>query len=198
MQVFTLIIFDTLRHNSNNDFKGKSEASESITFRIGKPILDELRGEAEHKLKSINTLVNQIIKLYITWHKPAKQAGLGYFDKVLVSDMINLLSDEQIVQLAEQHCKRRIKVIVFMLREENTFSSFISAIISWLESSGFNYKYTSNNNDNNLQTLVIQFDMGRKWSLYFKTYMRHVFENYDITSLQCDMTDTSVIIKIMN
>jgi predicted HicB family RNase H-like nuclease len=46
------------------DSKRKSE-SESITFRIGKPILNELQQEAEHKLKSINTLVNQIIKLYV-------------------------------------------------------------------------------------------------------------------------------------
>jgi len=106
--------------DSNYDSKWKSEKSESITFRIGKPILDDLRQEAEHKLKNINTLVNQIIKLYVSWHKSAKQAGIGYFDKVLVSDMINLLSDEQIVQLAEQHCKRRIKDIVYMLENQTS------------------------------------------------------------------------------
>ena len=88
-----------MRSNSNDDFKGKSEKNESITFRIGKPVLDERRQEVEHKLKSVNTLVNQIIKTYVSWHKTAKQAGIGYFDKVLVSDMINLLSDEQLVQL---------------------------------------------------------------------------------------------------
>jgi len=49
-------------YNSNDDFKERSKGSESITFRIGKPILDDLRREAEHKLKSINVLVNQIIK----------------------------------------------------------------------------------------------------------------------------------------
>ena len=84
---------------SKADYKRKSEGTESITFRIGKSILDELRQEADHKLKSINTLVNQIIKLYITWHKPAKQAGFGYFDNELVSSIINLLSDEQIIQI---------------------------------------------------------------------------------------------------
>ena len=51
MQVLTLIIFDTLRSNSNDDFNGKFERSESITFRMGKSISDELRKEAEHKLK---------------------------------------------------------------------------------------------------------------------------------------------------
>ena len=38
--------------------------SESMTFRIEKPILDELRSEADQKMESVNTLVNQIIKSY--------------------------------------------------------------------------------------------------------------------------------------
>jgi hypothetical protein len=177
-----------------NDYsKGKSDTSESITFRMGKPILDELRQEAEHKLKSINTLVNQIVKLYIIWHKPAKQAGFGYFDKVLVSDMINLLSDEQIVQLAEQYCNHRLKDIVFMLISENTFTSFIDGVISRLEASGCNYKYNVNGD---FITLVIHFDMGRKWSLFFKSYMQKVLEFYKITDGQCEMTDNTVVIKI--
>jgi RNA binding exosome subunit len=179
--------------------KGNSERSESITFRMAKPILDELRQEAEHKLKSINTLVNQIVKLYITWHKPAKQAGYGYFDKVLVSDIINLLSDEQIVKMAEQYCKNRLKDIAFMLNGENTFSSFMESFISWLEASSFNYKYSINNNNNdNSSTLVIQFDMGKNWSLFFKTYMQQVLEYYEIAYGQCEMTENTVVIRISN
>jgi hypothetical protein len=173
--------------------KGKSDTSESITFRMGKPILDELRQEAEHKLKSINTLVNQIVKLYIIWHKPAKQAGFGYFDRVLVSDMINLLSDEQIVQLAEQYCNHRLKDIAFMLISENTITSFINGIISRLEASGFNYKYNVNGD---YITLVIHFDMGRKWSLYFKTMIQIMFKYYNINNAEVKITDNIVILKI--
>ena len=165
----------------NDHSKGRSEGSESITFRMGKPILDELRQEAEQKMESINTMVNQIVKLYITWHKPAKQAGYGYFDKVLVSEMINLLSEEQIIRLAEHYCKRRLKDIAFMLISENTCSSFMDGIISRLEASGFNYKY-SNNNSEDISTLVIHFDMGKNWSLFFKTYMQSVLEYYNITN----------------
>src|SRR6476620_10604462 len=184
-----------MMHNSNDDFKRKSDGSESITFRIGKPILDELLQEAEHKLKSVNTLVNQIIKLYITWHKPAKQAGIGYFDKVLVSDMINLLLDEQIVQLAQQHCKRRIKDIVYMLENQTSLPSSFDSTINWIEASGFNYKYNANKE---FKTLIIQFDMRRKWSLFFYTYIQLALEYYKITDSQCDMTDNTVIIKIKN
>jgi hypothetical protein len=87
--------------------------------------------------------------------------------------------------------------MTYMLRDDNSFSSFIDGILSWLEASGVNYK-CNNNNNNDLQTLVIEFDMRRKWSLYFKTYMQYVLEYYNIANSQCDMTDNSVIIKIKN
>jgi len=183
--------------NPSKYSKAKSEGSESITFRIGKPILDDLRQEAEHKLKSINTLVNQIIKLYIIWHKPAKQSGYGYFDNVLISSIINLLSDEQIVQMTEQYCKHRLKDMAYMLNSENTFLSYIEGTLSWLEASGFQYKYT-NNNHGDYTTLVIQFDMGKNWSLFFKTYMHYVLEYYHVIDSECDLTENTVIIKTRN
>ena len=177
---------------TKDNSKGKSE-SESITFRIEKGALDELRQEAEQKLKSTNTLVNQIIKLYITWHKPAKKAGLGYFDNALVSEVMSYLNDEQIIQLTEKYCKQRLKDLVYMLNFENTFSSYMDGILTWLEVSGFRYKY---NNVNNSSILVIQFDLGRNWSLFFKTHMQLVLEYFNIHDAQCEMTDNTVIIKI--
>jgi predicted HicB family RNase H-like nuclease len=47
-------------------------ASESITLRIEKDVLNELRNEAEQKMESINILSNQISKSYVTWHKTRK------------------------------------------------------------------------------------------------------------------------------
>src|SRR6476660_988210 len=179
----------------NYESNRKFEKSESITFRVGQPVLAELLGEAEHKLKSVNTSVSQIIKTYVSWHKTAKPAGIGYFDKVLVSDIINLLSDEQLVQLAQQHFKRRINDIVYMLENQTSFPPSFDSTINWIEASGFNYKYNANKE---FKTLIIQFDMRRKWSLFFYTYIQLALEYYKITDSQCDMTDNTVIIKIKN
>lgn len=88
-----------------DEIKGKYETSESITFRIEKTVLVELRQEAGQKMESVNTLANQIINSYISWHNLAKQSGFGYYDKELVFDIMNLLTDEQIIQTAEQYCK---------------------------------------------------------------------------------------------
>ena len=48
---------------------------------------------------------------------------------------------------------------------------------------------------NDIDTYIIQFDMGRNWSLFFKTYIQYVLEYYNITDYQCDLTDNTVIIQ---
>jgi len=167
--------------------------SESMTFRIEKPILDELRSEADQKMESVNTLVNQIIKSYIQWHKPAKKAGLAYFSKVLLAKSMSHLTDEQVIQITEEFCNHHLKDIANMLRASNTFPSFMSALRSWLDSSGYNFRYDISNG---MEIYVIQFDLGRKFSLYFKTQMQLVFRQFNLKNVEADMTDNTVILRI--
>jgi hypothetical protein len=187
-----------LKHNE--DSKKKSEKSESITFRMEKTVLDELRKEAGQRMESINTLVNQIIISYLQWHKPAKQAGLGYISKALMSKTINHLTDEQVVQMTKEFYNNQLKDITFMLRTEKTFSSFMKGLCVWLDASGYNYRIDSSgdNDGDDTEVYVIQFDMGKNWSLYFKTQMELAFEHYKITDSQCEMTNNIVVIKIKN
>ena len=178
-----------------DEIKDKTEGSESITFRIGKTVMGELRQEAEQKMESVNTLVNQIIKSYLQWHKPARKAGLGYVSKVLMAKSINHLTDEQVIQMTQEFCSNELKDITFMLRSENTFSSFMDGLCSWLDASGYNYRIDT---VNDIDTYIIQFDMGKNWSLFFKTYMHYVLEYYHIIDSECDLTENTVIIKTRN
>ncbi len=174
------------------DVKGNIK-SESITFRIEKPILDELRSEADQKMESVNTLVNQIIKSYVKWHKPAKKAGLGYFSKVLLAKSMSHLTDEQVIQITEEFCNHHLKDIANMLRTSNTFSSFMSGLRSWLDSSGYNFRYDISNG---MGIYVIQFDLGKNFSLYFKTQMQLVFRQFNLKNAEAEMTDNTVILKL--
>ena len=172
--------------------KGKIE-SESITFRIEKSILDELRLEADQKMESVNTLVNQIIKSYVRWHKPARNARLGYFPKVLMAKSMDYLTDEQVMQITEEYCNHHLKDITHMLRAANTFTAFMDALRSWLDSSGYHFRI---DRFNGVETYVIQFDLGRKWSLFFKTQMISVFEHFNVHGAEAKMTDNTVILEI--
>ena len=177
---------------SKDKIKRKTE-SESITFRLEKSILDELRQEATQKMESINTLVNQIIKSYMQWHKPAKKAGLAYFSKVLMTELLDSLSDDQIIRITQEFCNNNLLDINQMLRSENNIASFMDSLCSWLEASGYHYRF---DNFGDFNIYVIQFDMGRKWSLYFKSQMQFVFEHYNIENTEVEMTNNTVVLKI--
>ena len=169
----------------------------SITLSVEKAVLDELQQEAEQKMESVNTLVNQIIKSYLQWHKPAKKAGLGYLSKDLMARSMNHLNDEQIIKMTEEFCNHQIDDIIYMLSDDNTFASFMDILGHWLDASGFNYRIDRNDADNT-HTYIIYFNLGRKWSLHFKTRMQLVFEHYNIKDAEAEMADNTVILKIKN
>lgn len=173
--------------------RNKKMESESITFRIEKSILDELRIEADQKMESVNTLVNQIIKSYIQWHKPAKKAGLGYFSKVLLAKSIGYLTDEQVMEMTEEFYNHHLNDITYMLKTSNNFTSYMHGLRSWLESSGYNFRY---DRFNGMDIYVIQFDLGRQFSLYFKHQMQLAFGQFKIKNAEAEMTDNTVILKI--
>src|SRR4051812_34177446 len=79
--------------------------SGTITFRIEKSMLEDLRQESEQTGISVNSLVNQIIKSYIQWNNPAKKAGIGHFSKIFHAKMINSFSEDQVINLSEDFCK---------------------------------------------------------------------------------------------
>ena len=70
----------------------------------------------------------------------------------------------------------------------------MDALFSWLDASGYNYRIDETNDKD---TYIIQFDMGRNWSLFFKTQMQFVFEYYNIKNAEVKMTDNTVIIKLI-
>src|SRR5256885_562252 len=105
--------------------KKKSE-SESITFRIPAKLLNELRQESEKKQVSLNTLTNQIFTDHIVWHTYAKQTGLFYVPKPLISRAINELTEED---------------LALLIRDEFTASSFLDMTEDWARISDFSYKH---------------------------------------------------------
>ncbi|MGN6351046.1 MAG: hypothetical protein ACTHL3_06235 [Candidatus Nitrosocosmicus sp.] len=179
----------------------KSKENKSTAIKIKTTVLDELKQEAEQKVEDVNTLVNQILTSHIQWHKLAKKSRLVYISKDLMAKTIDYLSDEQIIQMTYEFSKQRFMDIMHMLREENTFACFMDTLCLWLDASGFHYRIETNNisshsDDDVIKVYKIHFDMGRKWSLFFKTLMALTFEHYKTTDVEVKMTDNIVILKI--
>src|SRR6059058_3937010 len=101
----------------------KKSDSESITFRVPAKILNELRQESEKKQVSLNTLTNQIFTDHIVWHSYAKQTGLFYVPRPLISRAVNELTERKLSRIAEKPAKNKLKVLALPIRAESTPSS---------------------------------------------------------------------------
>ncbi|MFZ1077783.1 MAG: hypothetical protein WAN47_10185 [Nitrosotalea sp.] len=84
----------------------KSSPKTSVTFRIDSNELKQLKKEADHKEISLNTLAGQIFRQHIDWHSNAPKAGFVSVTKGLISGMLNKISDEEILKLAEYTAKK--------------------------------------------------------------------------------------------
>jgi hypothetical protein len=67
------------------DLEHKETKSDTLTFRIEHGLVNDLRSESIEKGESLNVLMNQILKDYVSYYKPAKKAGNIHFPRVLIS-----------------------------------------------------------------------------------------------------------------
>jgi hypothetical protein len=148
--------------------------TEGATFRLRKIALDKLRNDAIQKQISLNTLANQIFEQYLDYNANAAKAGIIGFPKVLLIKLIDNLSEEEIVQIAQNIATTQVKDMVFLLKGKYTIESFLAVVESWIRASGFPFKHEINGTRH---LYIIQHDLNKKWSLYLSKLFEFVMED---------------------
>lgn len=174
--------------------KKKSE-SESITFRIPAKLLNELRQESEKKQVSLNTLTNQIFTDHIVWHTYAKQTGLSYVPKPLISRTVNELTEEQLSTIAEEAVKDKLKDLALLIRDEFTASSFLSMTEDWARISDFSYKHEISDGGR-IHRFMIQHDLGKNYGFLLKEMYRFALEDLLNKKTEFEMTDNTLVVTV--
>jgi hypothetical protein len=167
--------------------------NESITFRLDLNVLKALRSEAAQKDISMNTLVNQVIKQHMTWHRNASRAGFIPSRKSFLTKVIDSIPEEKISNISKEIATRETKDFVLLLRNEYSIQSALSVIESWIRNSGFAFKHE---NTEALHSYVIQHDMGKKMSIYFAEFFRNLFNDFGIENIQFDLTEKSIVFVV--
>ena len=178
--------------NDQNTYHKK--VSESITLRFDKAILNELRDESEQNMESVNTLLNQIVKSYIKWHKPSKIAGLIYINRFLYRDIVEHLPDETVREIANNYAQHYFMDTIAMFDGDPSVSFYIHYLLTWLRISGFNYRIDKENKEH--VTIKIQLDLGLKFSKYISVKIKSILETLKQTEVKVDFTDHLVIVQI--
>jgi len=171
----------------------RKRQTETLTLRLDKEMLDDLRKESEQKTVSINTLTNQIIKSYIKWYSPAQRAGIMFVPKCLLIPIIDNLAEYQMERLAEQFRKSGYEETLLMMSKEYSLPVILDLFDSWLNVS--NMQFDRESSEGSL-TYIINHGVGRKWSLFLEKVFWYIVEDLGITGARFEVTDGTVTIKI--
>ncbi|HEX5186375.1 MAG TPA: hypothetical protein VFV86_05740 [Nitrososphaeraceae archaeon] len=187
-------------HNDNQSDIGKGGnsncSSESITLRFDKTTMNELRNEAEQKLVSVNALLNQIVRTYTKWHKPAKRAGLIYINRFLYKDIVEHIPNDKIKTIANNYARDFFMDTIEMFDEVPSISFYIDYLPTWLEISGFNYRINQENPD--YLSIKIQLDLGQRFSEFIAVKIQNILEALNQREAKIEATDHLVIVRISN
>ena len=172
----------------------RRDQTETITLRLEKKILSKLRRESEQNQTSLNTLANQIFRQHIDWHSKASKAGYVPLLKPVIIKLLDRLSEEDVIRVAEEVSKDMFKDVMLLMRDENDLVSTLNHIETWIRMSGFPYKVEVDE-DKEVYSYVIQHDMGRKFSLLLATRARVIFERLEKQG-NFVVTDNTIVLKV--
>ena len=173
-----------------------SVGSSSITLRFRNDILNKLKHEAAQKRISLNTLATQVFSTHAEYDAYASTTGMISIPKSLLIVLMNKLEEEEVEKLSEHVAKNEMKDLTLLLRGEHNLYTFLQTIESWLRVSGFQYSYHTTDHDRN-HRLVIQHEMGKRWSLYFERLFRYVFAELSLASEpEFEVTDNIIAFKV--
>ncbi|MGI0043475.1 MAG: hypothetical protein ACRD47_07170 [Nitrososphaeraceae archaeon] len=171
--------------------KRRKSATEGVTFRLPSDNLELLCKKAETRQISVNTLVNQIVNEHLDWHLYAAQAKLYYVPKPFISRILERFTEQQLSELAEASAKKDFVDIGLLLRGEFTMSSFLSILENWSRISDIPYRAEE---IENTQKIIIEHNMGSKYSYLFKEIYRLLLENSFEIKAKFDITDNTIVL----
>jgi hypothetical protein len=78
-------------------------------------------------------LVNQIIKEHLHWHANAPKAGFIAVRRCLIMDLLNYLSEQEIISVAEHVSKTTTKDSILFIEKEYTMKAALEFLENWIK-----------------------------------------------------------------
>ena len=185
---------DAHEENSNSSSSSLShKRSESVSFRLNEDIAAELRRYAEQKRISVNTLANQIFDYYFKFANSASNEMMP-MSKAMMVELVEGYREDELKSIIERVCRKAATEVALQLRGSYDFQASIDILGYYLESSGFPYKHTIDEQNKKRHTFIIQYGMGRRWSLFAAEAWRIAFQPVLAREAEYAITDNMLAI----
>jgi predicted transcriptional regulator len=180
------------RTNRKSDIATKRQIekkNQSMTLRLNSAVVSRLKREASQKQISANTLVAQVLTDYVDWYSNAAKAGFLAIRKRLLAKLLEKVSEEEIISIAEYAANNETKDFVLMLRNEYNITSSMDVMETWIKICGYPYRHDI---EDSRHHYVIEHDTGKKWSFYLAELYRFLFQDFGLREVDFDLTGNTV------
>jgi hypothetical protein len=181
--------------NGTNNNVDSYKRSENVSFRLNKNILAKLKTDAEEKQISLNTLANQVFDFYVNFTSSAS-ADMMPAPRVALTDLVEGYNEDQLKAHAERVYNKVGLDIIYQLRGRYDFESVLSVWDYRLKASGIPFKHAKDEHNKDRHTFIIQYSMGKKWSLVVAETMKRYFEPVSSRKVDYTITDNMVAISV--
>lgn len=154
-----------------------------------------MKREAEQKQINLNTLANQIFDFYVKFGNSAKNEMIPV-TKGTIMALVEGYGEDELKSIAERVFKKVATEIALQLRGKANFEAGIDILEYYLKAAGVPYKHAIDERHKKRHTFIIQYSMGRKWSLYVAEALRIAFEPVSAKRAEYTITDNIVAITL--
>jgi hypothetical protein len=170
----------------------RTHPTETITFRLSTVLFEELRKDAELEKINLNAVVTRIFSNHVQWERYERKMGLLPMTKPFLKEVINQLTNDQIINLAQKIEKENFKNILIFMNESHDLDDFVEILRTWLTVSWMQHNIVLRNGSYHFN---IQHDLGYKWSLYVQTLVSEL--SNDILQRRAEIRITDNVISIV-
>jgi hypothetical protein len=113
-------------------------------------------------------------------------------------NLMNFLSEQDIVSVAERVAKSTNKDSILLLEKEYTIKSALEFLENWMKISGYVYRHEESKDGRNRHMYVIQHDMGMKWSIYLANLYQLLFDelNENNKRIEFEKTENTLVFTV--
>lgn len=165
---------------------------EVITFRLNETVMDSVRVESDNRTISVNALVNHILKRFVEWDNFEPMSGMIHIPKPVVIEIFSNKSDDDIIRMAKSIGKNAISNTVLFMKGEKDLNTFLSWIETEMKNHSLNVRHVV---EGNTHSYIIKHDMGYKFSLYYKTVIESIFNDYFEGSVNFTLSEELLLFK---
>ncbi len=123
----------------------------------------------------------------------SSKAGMIHVPRAILIDIISILDEKQISDMAAKHARDVMRTIVLFLKNRYDAPSFLTVFEDWMKVSGIPYKHSK---EGGTEVYVMQHELGLKWSQYFKVFVEKILESFKLKPLEFEVSEKTLSFRI--